>query len=193
MCLTTICRSPERTQTPSRISFVRVIVGPFSYGTQKPAFWPFSTQMAANFCRFVFKNWARYALCQMDVFSNFSSIFRDREMWYLLTKRLLAVLNRLPLGEASVYRRVGWREGKESAGGRWEGEREATRFLFFDKSHNALLLFSIIAIFTGIPSRSNCRGERFYQYSNFVLSSTLLFSSIRAADWLEQTFSECIW
>ena len=81
---------------------------------------------------------------------------------------------------------------RKRGGGRWEGEREAARFLFFDKSHNALLLFSIIAIFTGIPSRSNCRGERFYQYSNFVLSSTLLFSSIRAADWLEQTFSECI-
>ena len=187
MCLTTICKDTNALTHFLRSCDFR------PYRTEKPAFWPFSTQMAPNFWGFVLKNWARYTLCQMDVFSNFSSIFRDREMWYLLTKRLLAVLNRLPLGEASVYRRVGWREGKESAGGRWEGEREATRFLFFDKSHNALLLFSIIAIFTGIPSRSNCRGERFYQYSNFVLSSTLLFSSIRAADWLEQTFSECIW
>ena len=86
--------------------------------------------------------------------------------------------------------------GGGGAGGeerrRWEGERKAERFLFFDKSHTAWLLFLIIAIFTGIPSRSRCGAERFYQYSNFVLSSKLLFSSIRAADWLEQTFSECI-
>ena len=71
-------------------------------------------------------------------------------------------------------------------------KRSRARFLFFDKSHDAWLLFSIIVIFTRIPSWSHCRGERFYQYSNFVLSSKLLFSSIRAADWLEQTFSECI-
>ena len=141
MCLTTICKDTNALTHFLRSCDFR------PYRTEKPAFWPFSTQMAPNFWGFVLKNWARYTLCQMDVFSNFSSIFRDREMWYLLTKRLLAVLNRLPLGEASVYRRVGWREGKESAGGRWEGEREATRFLFFDKSHNALLLFSIIAIF----------------------------------------------
>ena len=46
-------------------------------------------------------------------------------------KLLLAVHKRLPLGEASVtVGRAGERE-KESAGGRWEGEREAARFLFF--------------------------------------------------------------
>ena len=149
--------------------------------------------MAANFCRFVFKNWARYTLCQMDVFSNFSSIFRDREMWYLSMKLLLAVHKRLPLGEATVtVGRAGERE-KKTRGDDGKGKEKPRAFYFFDKSHNALLLFSIIAIFTGIPSRSHCRGERFYQYSNFVLSSKLLFSSIRAADWLEQTFSECIW
>ena len=122
-------------------------------------------------------------------------------------KRLLAVLKRLRLGTTRSYQfyhsllRRGLfvsqgglkRGGKKRGGwGRWEGEREAARFLFFDKSHNAWLLFSIIATFTGIPSRSHCGGERFYQYSNFVLLSKLLFFSIRAADWLEQTFSECI-
>lgn len=44
--------------------------------------------------------------------------------------------------------------------------------------------FSIIAIFTGIPSGSHCGGERFYQMLYFRVN---LFSLIRAADWLEQT------
>lgn len=187
MCLTTICKDTNALTHFLRSCDFR------PYRTEKPAFWPFSTQMAPNFWGFVLKNWARYTLCQMDVFSNFSSIFRDREMWYLLTKRLLAVLNRLPLGEASVYRRVGWREGKESAGDDGKGKQKPRAFYFSTRAIMHCSCFRLLLFFTGIPSRSHCRGERFYQYSNFVLSSKLLFSSIRAADWLEQTFSECIW
>ena len=90
-------------------------------------------------------------------------------------KLLLAVHKRLPLGEASVtVGRAGERE-KKTRGDDGKGKEKPRAFYFFDKSHNALLLFSIIAIFTGIPSRSHCRGERFYQYSNFVLRVNYCF------------------
>ena len=67
-------------------------------------------------------------------------------------KLLLAVHKRLPLGEASVtVGRAGERE-KKARGDDGKGKEKPRAFYFFDKSHNALLLFSIIASLLGYPA-----------------------------------------
>lgn len=158
----------------------------------KTCFWPLSIQMAANF-RIVFKNWARYTLCQMDHFfqkvPNFSSIFLDREMWYLLIKRLLPALKGLPLGttssitlfstEASLYRQGGLERGeKNGRGGRWAGEREAACFLFFNYCY-----------FYWDTQRKPLRRREVL--SNVVLSSKFVF--FNTSRWLARTnFLKCI-
>ena len=108
--------------------------------------------MAANFCRFVFKNWARYTLCQMDVFSNFSSIFRDREMWYLLMKLLLAVHKRLPLGEASVtVGKAGERE-KKTRGTMGRGKRSRALSIFSTRAIMHCSCFRLLLFLLGYPA-----------------------------------------
>ena len=54
-----------------------------------------------------------------------------------------------------------WEKEKESAGDQWEGGREKKRFRLFPLPiiRRALSIFTIIAIFIGIPSGSLCGGE----------------------------------
>ena len=85
-------------------------------------------------------------------------------------KLLLAVHKRLPLGEASVtVGRAGERE-KKARGDDGKGKEKPRAFYFFDKSHNALLIYISVLLSVSV------QGDRIIFSVRGSLEANLAFS-----------------